>query len=104
MSPKQRALLAKHFEAPAHTTTWQDLATAVCYANRNAVQLQYGALARRVASHLGISTAPRADHFVGAFWGYVLCDLSSKPGRLGHTAYTLRPEVIAVLKELGWIR
>jgi hypothetical protein len=103
LSPKQRDLFSKHYSALGHTITWEDLAIGVGYANRNAVQLQYGTLARRLANHLGIDKAPRADHFIGEFWGYVLCDPSRKRDRLGHTAYTLRPEVIAVLEELKWV-
>jgi len=79
------------------------LAEKVGYANRNAVQLQYGKLARGIDSRLGVVEPPVSDHFIGEFWGYVLSDVATKPGSRGHTAYTLRSEVIAALKELRWI-
>lgn len=60
------ALLQAHFKAPNHTATWTQIAEVVGYANRNAVNLQYGTLARRVAHRLGIVEPPNG------FWLFVL--------------------------------
>lgn len=92
---RHRALLQAHFEAPEHTATWARLAGAVGYANGNAVNLQYGTLAGRVARQLGIVDPPNG------FWLFVLADWSEKKDSNGHTAFVLRRSVIEALTRLG---
>ena len=57
---KHIELLRSHFEAPRHTATARQLAAAVGYSNYNSVNLQYGTLAHRVASRLGVVEPPKA--------------------------------------------
>ena len=89
------ALLQAHFKAPNHTATWAQIAEVVGYANRNAVNLQYGTLARRVAHRLGIVEPPKG------FWLFVLAKWADARDSSGHTAFILRRPVIEALAQLG---
>jgi hypothetical protein len=91
-----RALLQAHYAAPDHTATWAQLAAAVGYASGNAVNLQYGRLAGRVAGRLGVAGPPHG------FWLYVLAGWADDrdPGS-GHTAFVLRRPVIEAFQQLG---
>lgn len=90
------ALLQAHFSSPARTISWRELAKRVGYANAEAVKLQYGLFAKRVAGHLGISNAP-------GFWLKVLAAWGPEPDQHGHTTFTLRPQVVKALRELNWL-
>jgi len=90
-------LLQAHYQAPHHTATWAKLASDVGYANGNAVNLQYGSLANRVAGHLHLVEQP------DGFWLHVLVDWAKKKDSSGHTAYVLRRPVIEALSRLGLI-
>jgi hypothetical protein len=89
------ALMQAHFKAPQNTTTWAQLAKAVGYANGNAVNLQYGTLASRVAYYLGIPEPPEG------FWLFVLVKWAEEMDSSGHTAFVLRRPVIEALTHLG---
>lgn len=102
ISPKHLEMLEAHLAAPNHTATWADLAEAVGYSSYKIVNLQYGKFARRLADQLGIAEPPLADQFRGGFWLYVLVDWAHERGRLGHTAYVMRPPLVSALKRLGW--
>jgi hypothetical protein len=73
--PAHRDLLRAHFAAPRHTVSWRELAPSVGYPNAEAVKLQYGLFARRIAEHLGI-TRRRSARFLAecSGWG------GAKPG------------------------
>jgi predicted HNH restriction endonuclease len=92
---KHADLLRAHYAAPEHTATWKELADAVGYPSGNAVNLQYGTFAKRVALQLGIDSAP-------GFWLHVLADWAAQPGLHGHTAFRLRPAAVEALRRLGW--
>jgi hypothetical protein len=95
MPESHRALLQAHFNAPHHTVTWARLAKSVHYANGNAVNLQYGKLARRVAELLGFGAPPKG------FWLLVLVDWAAeRDATSGHTAFILRRPVIEALTRL----
>lgn len=95
--PSHRDLLRAHFAAPQHTVSWRELAPSVGYANAEAVKLQYGSFARRIAKQLGITRPP------AGFWLHVLADWGSRPDGRGHTTFRMRPQVVAALKRLGWL-
>jgi hypothetical protein len=92
------ALLRAHFQAPKHTATWAQLAREVGYANGNAVNLQYGILAARVARLLKIGEPPNG------FWLYVLAGWADERDAMsGHTAFILRRPAIDALTQLGML-
>lgn len=89
------ALLRAHFAAPDHIATWAQLAAKIGYVNGNAVNLQYGTLARRVGEQLRIGEAPKG------FWLYVLAGWADdRDAASGHTAFILRRPVIEALTQL----
>lgn len=93
---KHISLLQAHFEAPGHTLTARQLARAVGYPNYNSVNLQYGTLARRVASRLGVVEPPNG------FWLFVLVDWANIDDPSGETLFVLRIPVVEGLKCLGY--
>jgi hypothetical protein len=102
ISPKHRRMLLSHLNAPNHIVTWEDLAKAVGYASYKIVNLQYGSLAHRLAEELGVDEPPLREVWPKGWWGYVLVDWADKRGSLGHTAYVMRPPLVAALHRLEW--
>lgn len=96
--PSQRALILAHLDAPKHTASWRELAPAVGYPNAEAVKLQYGKLAHRVADELGVTSIRQAR----GFWLNVLVDWAGQRDKSGHTRYRLRREVVLALHRAGW--
>lgn len=93
------ALLREHFASPDHTATWEQLARKVGYANFNAVSLQYGIFAGRVANHLGLIKKPEG------FWLFVLAKWADhRDPKSGHTRFVLRRPVIRALLKLGIVK
>ena len=96
ITPKQRELLLVHHSAQARVTSATRLAEAVGFENYNAVNLQYGLLARQIADQLGIELH---DSVVAG----VLVDFVD-PGFAAneHYLWVLRPNVAQALEDLGW--
>lgn len=101
VSPKHRAMLREHFNAPDHTTTWWQLAEKVGYPNFNTVNLQYGKFAGRVARQLGLSEKPLDPNGYG-WWLWVMVQWADERDPSGDTAFVLRPEVVEALERLGF--
>ena len=105
LPPNHLAMLREHYNAPDHTITWPALAEAVGYANFNAVNMQYGRLARRLAEQLGIHEKQIAEGDPQtedrAWWLYVLVDWNGRDGD-GVTRFMLRPEAVEALRRLGF--
>jgi hypothetical protein len=96
---KHLHLLRAHCEAPKRKRTNDRLAKAVGYANYRAANLQYGRLAHRVATELGVRQKPNG------FWLFVLVDWAHGVDRLdpkGHTYFVLREPVVEALRRLGY--
>lgn len=95
---RQAELLRAHLWAPRHSASSAELAEAVGYASWRTVNFQYGALAHRIGSVLGVFQPPRG------FWANVLIrwepDATRSP--LGHARYRLRREVARALTDLGF--
>jgi predicted HNH restriction endonuclease len=96
--PSHRDLLRAHFAAPEHTVSWRQLAPSVGYRSAEPVKLQYGAFARRMATHLGVSREQARG-----FWLHVIADWAVGLDPRGHTMFTLRPEMVSALKQMGWV-
>jgi hypothetical protein len=93
---KHIELLQAHCLAPRRTRTATELAHHVGYANYSAVNLQYGRLAHRVGSQLGLIEPPRG------FWLFVLVNWAGSTDPSGHTRFVLRSPVVEALKKLGY--
>jgi len=95
--PKVEALLRAHYEARGHVRTYPQLAKRVGYANYGGVNSQYGRLARRVASKLGVTALPEEG-----FWGIVIVEWAGSYDPSG-TRFRLRPQVVQALERLGLV-
>ena len=98
------ALLKAHFNAPEHTATWEQLATAVGYDSFRAVNLQYGGFAERIARQLSLRDKP-PDPNGDRWWLWVLVRWAEqRDPESGHTAFVLRHPVVEALQRLGIVR
>jgi hypothetical protein len=93
ITAKQRELLQAHYAAPGHKATYSELARAVSWNRYSAVSLHYGGLGRKIGEMYGLR---RPDLVV---WGGVLASFE-RPA--GEWEFTLRPQVVQALEELGW--
>jgi 5-methylcytosine-specific restriction enzyme A len=94
VAEKHVAMLRAHYLAPNHTITWTQLGKLVGWTG-DAVNLQYGLFARRVARQLGIDEKPSFWVFVLVTWG------AGKDPVTGFQTFVLRRPVLAALKRLG---
>jgi putative restriction endonuclease len=93
---KQLKMLKFHYHAPAHTVTSGELAIGVGYPTYSAANLQYGTYAGRLCTALGRNPA---------FQVAILARFSDgeQPG-MEFIKWTMLPEVVAALEQLGWVR
>jgi hypothetical protein len=98
ITAKQRELLRVHHDAPARVISATRLAVAVGFENYNAVNLQYGLLAREIARALGIDLGD----FVAA--GILVEFVHPDTAANEHFLWVLRPNVVQALEDLGWAR
>jgi hypothetical protein len=96
ITPKQRELLLLHHRAQARVTSATRLAEAVGFENYNAVNLQYGLLARQVADQLGIDL--NESVVAGVLVDFVDPGFAANE----HYLWVLRPNVAQALEDLGW--
>ncbi len=96
ITPKQRELLLLHHRAQARVTSATRLAEAVGFENYNAVNLQYGLLARQVADQLGIDL--NESVVAGVLVDFVDPGFAANE----HFLWVLRPDVAQALEDLGW--
>jgi hypothetical protein len=105
VSPKHLAMLKEHLHSLDHTSTWWQLADKVGYPSFNAVNLQYGKLAERVARKLGRDEKPEVPGgYPDRAWVWVLVVWADQRGAGGDTAFVLRPEVVEALERLDQFR
>lgn len=85
-------------------TTATKLAAAADYENYNAANLQYGTLAFNLAGFLDYTPPKRGDG--SPMWWTTLSyslDGHSEP-ETGQFQFIMRPELVAALKEMKWVR
>jgi hypothetical protein len=92
---RQLRFLQAHYSSPGRASTASKLALAAGYKNFNALNLQYGTLARRVGEALGMHNAKL---------GFLL--EFNEPASLTneHWILSMRPAFADALRELGWVR
>lgn len=84
---KHAAMLREHAAASESIISWPELASKVGYRNAEAVKLQYGLLAHRIANELGIFEPPEG------YWLNVLAYPVAQTDSAGHMRFALRPQV-----------
>lgn len=97
-------MLRVHYKADSHTITAGKLAEAVGYENFNAANLQYGSLGYEVAGILGYTPPNRSDGTPTWFWSIASGNEASNKTIDGHYEFVLRPELIAALEAMKWVR
>lgn len=91
-------ILRAHFDSPDYLTTASQLAQKVGYRNFNAVNLQYGKLAKSLSEELGWNEKENSDEYMP--WLSLLVFFRNP--QKGDWELTLRPNVVAALKKIGW--
>jgi hypothetical protein len=96
MTEKQLEMLKAHYHAPEHTIAAGDLARAVGFPTVKAANLRYGKYADAIGRVLGRTPKVKVT---------VLASISpgEQPGD-EFLRWTLRPQAVAALEELGWVR
>lgn len=91
---RQLEFLQAHYSSPGRASTATNLARAAGYRNFNALNLQYGTLARRIGEALGVREAT-----LGLLLEF------NEPFSLTneHWILSMRPEFADALRELGWV-
>jgi hypothetical protein len=92
---RQLKFLQAHYSSPGRASTATNLAWAAGYKNFNALNLQYGTLARRIGEALGVS---------GATLGLLLEFNEPFSITNEHWILSMRPEFADALREVGWVR
>ncbi len=97
-------MLRAQFAAPDHTITATQLAKAAKFHNYNGANLQYGTMASHFARELGY-TPPVAKNGDPNWWHTLS---NERPGPEladdGELVLIMRPELVAALRELKWVR
>ena len=92
---RQLDFLQAHYDSAGYVSTASILAEAVGYTNWNALNLQYGLLAKRIADALGTGTR----HL-----GLLVEFSRPKSVTNEHWLLVMRPEFAQALKSAGWVR
>jgi hypothetical protein len=97
-------LLKAQAKEPGGVITSAKLAAAAGYANFNAANLNYGTLAANIGQFLSYTPPNRKD---GTAMSWTVLSYSvdgtSEP-ESGHFQFIMRPELLAALREMKWIR
>uniref|UniRef100_B8DL44 Uncharacterized protein n=1 Tax=Nitratidesulfovibrio vulgaris (strain DSM 19637 / Miyazaki F) TaxID=883 RepID=B8DL44_NITV9 len=93
-------ILLAHHAFPDHTATATQLAEVVGYPSYSAVNLNYGLLARAVCEEMGL----RKEDIGGRLSDWLVTFVSfDRPEDHAHVTLTLHDNVVAAIKELGWV-
>lgn len=98
------AMLRAQGLSPEGTITSTKLAEAAGYENYNAANLQYGTLAFNLAGFLSYNPPKRKDG--SSMWWATLSysvDGNVEP-ETGQFQFVMRPELLAALREMKWVR
>ena len=97
-------MLRAQGQSPSGTITSTKLAEAAGYENYNAANLQYGTLAFNLAGFLNYEPPKRHDG--SPMWWTTLSysvDGSVEP-ETGQFQFVMRPELLAALRDMKWVR
>ncbi|WP_201494827.1 hypothetical protein [Rubrivivax sp. A210] len=97
-------MLKAQCQTPDATITSTKLAEAAGYKNYNAANLQYGTLGVNLSEFLSYTPPKRKD---GSFMGWTTLSYSIDGNiepETGHFQFIMRPELVAALKEMKWVR
>lgn len=102
VSERARAFLVAHYYAGMHQASMEDLAQWVGFDSYEPANLHYGRLAHAVADALPAPPRDLAGQRYGN-WMQALAWSNGARNAQGHFLWTLRPQVVAALEQLGWV-
>jgi len=96
-------LLRAHAAAPEHKLTSRQLAAALQMTSFSAANLLYGKFAHAIADQIGYVPPPRKNG--EPMWWYAVC-LGNRDVKANDPEFvwTLRPEMLAALRDLKWVQ
>ncbi len=99
---KHREMLLVHCRAPNHTISTVQLAKEVGYPGNKTVNLQYGTLAKNIATELHYKPGPFSSG--KANWWFTLAYGEEGTPQTDDRFYKwiMRPQLVQALKELNW--
>lgn len=101
---KYLAMLRAQYTSPNHIITATKLAEAVGYENYNAANLQYGTLGHEIAEILDYIPPKRNNGEPMWFWTLSSGNEASAESLDGHYEFVMRPELVAALKAMNWVK
>jgi predicted HNH restriction endonuclease len=97
-------MLRAQYSAENHTITATRLAEAAGYENYNAANLQYGTLGHEIADVLNYEPPKRKNGEPMWFWTISSGKDASEKNIDGHYEFIMRPELVAALEEMKWVK
>jgi len=97
-------MLRAQYACDQHTITATRIADAVGYENYNAANLQYGSLGHELADALGYQPPIGANGEPIWFWTLSSGNDASDKTLDSHYEFVMRPELIAALEEMKWVK
>lgn len=97
-------MLQAQYSKPEHTITATQLAEEVGYKNFNAANLQYGLLGHEIALHLAYEPPPRKNGDPMWYWCLSSGNDASAESIDGHYEFVMRPELVAALEKMKWVK
>jgi len=101
---KYLEMLRAQYASPRHTITATKIAEAVGYENYNAANLQYGTLGHQIADVLGYAPPKRTNGEPMWFWTLSSGNDASPETLDGHYEFVMRPELVAALERMKWVK
>ena len=97
-------MLRAQYESPNHTITATKIAEKVGYENYNAANMQFGTLGHEIADVLGYVPPSRKKGEPMWFWTISSGNDASPETIDGHYEFVMRPELVAALEEMKWVK
>ncbi|AVI62617.1 hypothetical protein MOY_05100 [Halomonas sp. GFAJ-1] len=101
---KYLEMLRAQYASPNHTITATKIAEAVGYENYNAANLQYGTLGHEIADILGYVPPKRDNGEPMWFWTLSFGNDASDKTLDGHYEFVMRPQLVAALEGMRWVK
>ena len=101
---KYLQMLRAQYASPNHTITSTKIAEAVGYENYKAANLHYGKLGHEIAHVLGYEPPKRQNGELMWHWTLSSGNDASNETLDGHYEFVMRPELVAALEDMRWVR
>lgn len=96
VTPQQRLMLLRHFQADGHTVTASELARLVRYPDWNTINLQYGLFAQALADRMRWPVPPDLPA------AYTIAWFDKPDGAEEHWRWHMHEELVEAMKQVTW--